>query len=160
MCMLLNKLVKRDSTQPAYSSDHANFHNLYLSMLRATHFSLLAQNWANSRSHWAHSLARTAQIVGLTRKRAIYCASQYYSLSSPIFPTSTASIFGRINPCLRAQEIALLLLLAPNFSVMRSRWKMTVRRAILNIWAYYWLASPPQPTDRPLTPASLKERRL
>lgn len=25
MCMLLNRLVKRDSTRAAYSSDHANY---------------------------------------------------------------------------------------------------------------------------------------
>lgn len=67
--------------------------------------------------------------------RAIHCARQNYRPPSSTFPTNAISILSRTTPCLTAQDIAWLLLLAPSFSTTRLRWKVTVLGVIPNIWA-------------------------
>lgn len=64
MGMLLNRLVKRDSTlNPASSSDHASFMIFYLSVNYTPPHTSAIQSRASFSSNYADILAKLAQIV-------------------------------------------------------------------------------------------------
>ncbi len=58
MCMLLNRLVKRDSTRPTFSSDHAIFLFLIYQMITFRQFS--------SNTHGCNKLRNVITLTGKT----------------------------------------------------------------------------------------------